>query len=82
MQNRKRPNPQNSLPDSAPPNEVRLRPSKEVALVYKDLPRKPADDKRIHQRRVLPPIPEAADDIVETGPDKDKDPPRPGERKR
>jgi hypothetical protein len=68
MKNRKsRDQQKKALRESAPPNEAHLRPSKEAALVYKELPRKPADDKQIHPRRPLPPIPERTGDSSKAG---------------
>ncbi len=43
-----------------PAREVTLKPGTEVVLTPKEAPAKQPEDKRIHARRPLPPIPEAA----------------------
>lgn len=47
--------------------EVALKPGTEVVLTPKEAPAKPPDDKRIHPRRPLPVVPEAAPDNERPG---------------
>lgn len=52
--------------NSAPLRETALEPAGEVEVVYKEVPPMPPEDKKIHQRRPLPQVPEApAEDAKE-----------------
>jgi hypothetical protein len=46
-------------PTSQPLRETPLDPAGEVEVIYRDLPPRPPEDKKIHQRRPLPRVPEA-----------------------
>ena len=48
-------------------DEVSLEPSGEVMLIPETSLPKPPEDKRIHPRRPLPPIPDAPDEGKEDG---------------
>jgi hypothetical protein len=41
------------------PGEISLKPAGEVVVTHEDMPAKLPEDKRIHPRRPLPPVPEA-----------------------
>lgn len=45
--------------NSQPLREAPLDPAGEVEVIYRDLPPRPPEDKKIHKRRPLPRVPEA-----------------------
>lgn len=45
--------------NSPPLRETALEPAGEVEVIYQDVPPRPPEDKKIHQRRPLPQVPEA-----------------------